>query len=313
MDSAPEVTILMNAYNSADYLQETLDTVKLQTFGDYEIVFWDNASTDATGQIAQSFGDRLRYFRAEQTTPLGEARNQALQQVRSPLVAFLDCDDLWEPDKLALQVELFRKNERVGLVCTDTIMFDGKRDLNRVFDGSTPARGHVFAELIQRQWISMSSSMIRMSALRALSEWFDPQLSLCEEADVFYRIAKDWELDYVNAPLTRWRVHGVNTTFRKFDSFGFETAHILDKFRNLYPGFEQDYAELDCLLLNRAAFQQSVALWHQCRGAEARAKLKECRSTPKTKLFGLITYFPGSLFDTFARLYFMLPAFLRKA
>lgn len=313
MLSAPEVTILMNAYNSADYLQETLDCIHKQTFCDYEIVFWDNASTDNTGTIAQNFVGSLRYFRAEHTTPLGEARNLALEQVRSPLVAFLDCDDLWEPDKLARQVELFRHNEKVGLVCTDTIMFDGKRELNRVFKGSAPARGSVFAELIQRQWISMSSAMIRMTALRSLSHWFDPDLSLCEEADVFYRIAKNWELDFVNAPLTRWRIHGVNTTFRKFDAFGNETSHILAKFRTLYPGFETDYPELNHLLLNRAAFQQAVALWHNGQGTAAREKLKECVPTRKTQLFNIVSYLPGSLFDLFARAYFMLPVFLRKA
>ena len=68
-----------------------------------------------------------------------------------------------------------------------------------------------------------------------LGEWFDESLNVCEEADVFYRIAKTWELDHVDEPLTRWRVHGVNTTFRKFGQFADETLRILDKHRKLYP------------------------------------------------------------------------------
>lgn len=310
--TTPQVTVLMNAYNSADFLRETLQTVQAQTCDTYEIVFWDNASTDATPDIAKAFGEKLRYFRAEKTTPLGEARNLALQQVRTDFVAFLDCDDLWEPTKLEKQLKLFTNSPSVGLVCTDTIMFDGKRNLNRVFAGSEPARGHVFEQLVSRQWISMSSAMIRMQALRRLDHWFDPGLSLCEEADVFYRIALGWELDYVDEPLTRWRVHGVNTTFRKFDAFGDETAHILNKLRQVCPDFDTQYGELAEMLENRASFQQAVALWHQGQGSAARTLLRGCTPSRKVQLFRIVSYLPGSLFDVLARLYFSLPNSLRR-
>ena len=74
-----------------------------------------------------------------------------------------------------------------------------------MFESTHPARGMVFRELMTRQWISMSSAMIRKSALDSLGEWFDESLNVCEEADVFYRIAKTWELDHVDDPLARPR------------------------------------------------------------------------------------------------------------
>lgn len=308
----PIVTVLMNAYNSGAFLAETLQCVQRQTMQNYEIVFWDNASTDSTASIAQAFGPKLNYFRAKETTPLGEARNRALEQVRTEYVAFLDCDDLWEPEKLEKQLALFKDSPSVGLVCTDTVMFSGKQVLNRIFAGTQPDRGHVFEALVQRQWISMSSAMIRMSALRSLDHWFDQELSLCEEADVFYRIAMGWELDYVDEPLTRWRVHGVNTTFQKFDRFGDETVHILNKFRSTHADFDQVYPQLSQMLAHRAAFQQAIALWHQGQGTAARALLNDCPSTPKINLFRMLSYLPGKLFDVMARLYFLLPARIRK-
>ena len=166
---------------------------------------------------------------------------------------------------------------------------------------------------MQRQWISMSSAMLRTQALHSLDHWFDERLNLCEEADLFYRIAHDWELDYVDAPLTRWRVHGANTTFTKFGQFAQETLYILDKHRRIYPSYEEKHGALVALLTRRAAFQQGVALWREGRGAEARDAIAPyAGSSVKFRLFQVVSYLPGSLFDMVSRLYFALPGRLRR-
>lgn len=308
----PKVTVIMNCYNSAEHLREAMDSVFGQTWTDWEIVFWDNCSTDESPAIAQSYGPKVRYFRGETNVPLGAARNLAIARAEGELLAFLDCDDEWLPTKLERQVALFEANPRVGLACTDTEMFGEKGTLSRMFESTRPARGMVFRELMTRQWISMSSAMIRKAALESLGEWFDESLNVCEEADVFYRIAKTWELDHVDEPLTRWRVHGVNTTFRKFGQFADETLRILDKHRRLYPGYEEAYPDLVSLLTRRAAFQKAVALWREGKGKEARALARPYADSPKVRLFLLASWFPGSLFDPLSQLYFKLPGFLRK-
>lgn len=320
---APCVSVIMNCLNSAADLPETLASLAAQTFRDYEVIFWDNGSTDKSPEIAKGFGPALRYFRGDTTVPLGAARNLAIAQARGELIAFLDCDDLWLPEKLERQVELFRANERLGLACTDTELFDGKRTLGTMFASGRPARGMVFAQLVTRQWISMSSAMVRRQALAGLvpagsgdawsGGWFDESLNVCEEADVFYRIAHDWELDHLNAPLTRWRVHGKNTTFRKFGQFAAETRLILAKHRRLYPEYDRKWPELVALLERRAAFQQAVDLWRNGQNARARACIAPiCGMGRKYQLFWLATWLPGRMFDLAARLYFALPAWLRK-
>ena len=308
----PKVTVIMNCYNSAEHLREAMDSVFRQSWPDWEIVFWDNCSTDDSAAIAQSYGGKVRYFLAEKTVPLGAARNLAIAKAEGSLLAFLDCDDEWLPTKLEKQVMLFDANPRLGLVSTDTEMFSEKGTLSRMFESTHPARGMVFRELMTRQWISMSSAMIRKSALDSLGEWFDESLNVCEEADVFYRIAKTWELDHVDEPLTRWRVHGVNTTFRKFGQFADETLRILDKHRRLYPGYDRDYPDLVGILTRRAAFQKAVTLWREGNGAEARRLVAPYVASPKLRLFWLASWLPGSLFDPLSQLYFKLPGFLRK-
>ena len=319
----PAVSVIMNCLNGGPELAEALESVRRQTFQDFEIIFWDNGSTDGSADVARAFGPRLRYFRGKETVPLGAARNLALAEARGRYVAFLDCDDLWRPEKLEKQVALFEAEPRVGLVCTDTEIVEKGRVLSRVFAQSAPGRGMVFAELMARQWISMSSAMLRREALESVApageaddgapRWFDESLNVCEEADLFYRVAHDWELDFIDEPLTVWRVHGGNTTFRKFGQFADETLRILEKHRRLYPGYDAEHADLVALLTRRAAFQKAVALWREGRNAEAREAVRPWRtSSPKYRLFWAASYLPGSCFDLAARAYFALPAFLRR-
>lgn len=324
----------MNCLNSSGHLQAALESVNAQTFQDWEIIFWDNGSKDASGEIAKNFNGNLRYFRSDETVSLGKARNYAIAQAEGEYVAFLDCDDLWMPEKLAEQVKIFENNPKVGLVCTDTLILQGKKFIGRTFESVQPERGNVFEKLMQKQWVSMSSAMVSKIALDSVVEnnqkqvfsadnssadfdkiplWFDPAFEVCEEADVFYRIAHDWELDYVDAPLTIWRAHGNNTTFRKFDAIAKETIMILEKHQKLYPAYAREHRDLIMLLTNRAAFQKAVALWRNGKNKEARKVLAVIKNKSlKSRLFWLASFLPGSSFDICAKIYFGLPAVFRK-
>lgn len=318
--SEPRVSIIMNCLDGERYLPAALAGVQSQTFTDYEIIFFDNASRDASADIAQAFGPALRYFRAAETVPLGQARNLAIAHARGEYIAFLDCDDIWRPAKLEKQVALLDASPGVGLVCTDTEISDGERGISRLFAQAAPGRGEVFDDLMRRQWISMSSAMVRKSALDSIAtsgedgiKWFDESLNVCEEADVFYRIAHDWACDYVDEVLTVWRVHGANTTFRKFGQFADETLRILAKHRKLYPGYDRDHAETVSLLASRAAFQRAVAHWRDGESRLARQTIApHIYKSPKYRLFWWATWLPGGMFDTVASIYFSLPAWLRK-
>ena len=95
----PLVSVIMNCYNGDRFLRQAIDSVYCQTYDNWEIIFWDNASTDSSAKIARSYDDKIRYFLATKNTPLGEARNLALNKASGKYVAFLDCDDLYFPNK----------------------------------------------------------------------------------------------------------------------------------------------------------------------------------------------------------------------
>ena len=120
----PVVSVIMNCYNGERYLQEAIDSVYTQTFSDWEIILWDDASKDRTAEIAKSYDEKLRYFKGEKATALGQARNWAIDKARGEFIAFLDQDDVWLCDKLSKQIPIF-EDPAVGIVISNTLFFDG--------------------------------------------------------------------------------------------------------------------------------------------------------------------------------------------
>lgn len=132
----PLVSVLMNCYNGEKYLRAALDSVLAQTYQNWELVFWDNQSTDDSAAICKSYVDpRIRYFYASGHTELGPARIQAFQQIRGEFVAVLDADDISHPDRLARQVAFLKQHPDVALVGSWAQYIDEK---GKIFDEFKP-------------------------------------------------------------------------------------------------------------------------------------------------------------------------------
>jgi glycosyltransferase involved in cell wall biosynthesis len=306
----PLVSVIMNCYNSDQYLKEAVDCVFAQTYSNWEIIFWDNASTDNSAKIAKSYTDeRMRYFQGELTVPLGMARNLAIEKSSGKFIAFLDCDDLWMPEKLALQVDLF-KNEKIGLVYSDVVNFMYGKTLSRLFEHASPIKGNVFSELLQHYILPMSSVVVRKEILSEIGGLFDNRFHVLEDKDFFLRIAKISELDFVPQVLSKWRVRADSESHQQFDRFSTENALLLRKFKELWPGFENDYSSEIQKVTEKMSFQEAVECWKQGEYKQARVLLKGKFYKRKFKLFYIVTFLPSVMFSLVFKLYFFVRRFV---
>lgn len=233
MNDTPAVSVIMNCYNSARYLREAIESVYAQTCRDWEIIFWDNASSDESPEIAKSFDGRLRYFRGETTCPLGEARNLALAQVRGRYITFLDCDDTWLPGKLALQVDVLDRRSDVDFAYANYFAYDTERGVKKLFHTSPQPEGSVFGTFLMRYPVGMLTVMIRRSALERLDGLFDPALRLAEEFELFMRILYRSNAVYTAEPLAVYRIHPAMCSFVMRDGWCDEFRSCLERFRCL--------------------------------------------------------------------------------
>src|SRR2546426_8898473 len=119
----PRVSVVVTTYNQRAYVAAAIESALGQTFADREVVVVDDGSTDGTDAIAAAFGDRVRLTRQE-TAGVAGSRNTGVLNARGELVAFLDGDDLWEPSKLAIQIEAADRYPQAGLIAADGVLFD---------------------------------------------------------------------------------------------------------------------------------------------------------------------------------------------
>ena len=234
----PLVSVIMNCLNCAAFVKKALDSIYEQTYPHWEIVFWDNASSDHTAEIVRQYDERLRYFRGPNTVPLGEARNLALSEAKGELIAFLDTDDLWLPEKLARQAPLF-KDPSVGLVYSDYYQadLDSGRRVQR-FTGVRQPEGRVFEKFLIQSPLNMQTVMVRKT-----DRTFDTSLEVAEEYDYFLRLLMEMEARYVPEPLAVYHFHAGMASKRLNHLYPDEMAYILAKFQQEDSAFKEKYPE----------------------------------------------------------------------
>lgn len=230
MDPEPLVSVVINCLNGEEYVREAIDTVYAQTYNNWEIIFWDNASTDGTGQIAQSYDERLKYYRGEETIPLGSARNEALSRCSGALIAFLDADDHWFSTKLSSQVRFF-DDPSVGLVYTEVELFEKEpKGLQREWSAAEVRWSTVdFVSLLVDYDITLSSAVITRRALRCFPECFDERLKQAEDYDLFLRIASGYSVVRISEILAGYRIHRRMMSTKNIFLGSLEEEYILAK------------------------------------------------------------------------------------
>lgn len=208
--SLPLVTILMNCYNGERYLREAIDSVLGQTYKNWELIFWDNRSTDSSASIFKSYDDtRLKYFYAENHTLLYEARNLALKKANGQLIAFLDVDDCWFADKLERQVTLFA-NSDVGFACSNYFVINQSRQRKRLAHKKIMPDGNVLEILLKDYYVGLLTLIVRRQAISGYIKTFGDAYHIIGDFDLAIRLASEWKMAYTKEPLAIYRIHGNN-------------------------------------------------------------------------------------------------------
>lgn len=295
INSEPLVSIIMNCFNGERYLREAIDSALAQTYKNIEIVLWDNCSTDKSAEIVKSYSDpRVKYFLADEFTSLGEARNRAIKKSHGDFVAFLDVDDIWFPIKLEKQIPLF-KNSKIGIVISDTIFFNEKGDFKQLYKITKPPVGNVFAELLSSYCVSLETLVVRKSFLDQMAYWFDPRFSMIEEMDFLLRLSKISEMDFVDEPLAKWRMHNQSWTYEKRSQFPIERKQMIETYSSLFPNFKIEYEKSIKSILKLAALEESIVSFQKGNIKELRNKIEPfIWKDKKYFLLYLISFAPKS-------------------
>ena len=231
----PEVTVLLSVYNGEKYLREAIESVLSQTFQNWELIFWDNQSTDQSANIFKSYKDpRLKYFLAPEHTDLGGGRAKAFQYLTGEFISILDTDDIWLPKKLEKQVPLFEAPE-IGIVICDTLFFNEKTE-KALYGKKTPHTGSVFEKLMTNYFVSSETIVFRKSTALKLPRAFDHDFNFISDFDLVVRLSRISKMAFCPDVLAKWRVHGESHSWK------YPLTFVEEKERWIVKLIEEDFS-----------------------------------------------------------------------
>ncbi|MFA5117995.1 MAG: glycosyltransferase family 2 protein [Candidatus Omnitrophota bacterium] len=290
----PLVSIIMNCRNSEKYLPEALDSIKAQEYSHWEVIFWDNASTDKSAGIARSYGEKIRYFKNDQPVMLGKARSLAMEKAQGKYIAFLDCDDQWRPQKLQKQVAILEASPDIGFVYGNYFRMIMPRTKRLVIGlkGKQP-EGDVFERFLYDYPVNLQTVILRKSVIDAAELKFDEYFQVSEEADFFLRILYLTKAAYIAEPLAVYRLHDEMSSKVLSYRYPVEAQHLIDKFKKNYDSFQSRYANGLRYFEAKLGYYYAKAEMERGNRRNARLKLKPYRFIDlKFFILYLLTFLP---------------------
>lgn len=209
MKNLPLVSIIMNCYNGEKYLKQSLQSIISQTYENWEIIFWDNLSSDNSKKILNRFNDkRIKYFCSKKFLNLYEARNQALEQASGKYICFLDVDDLYEKEKLFLQVKFLEENAKYKMVYSNYFTLDEQKKNKYIKLKFNLPTGNITKDILKNYTVGVITVLINSEMLK--KNKFKNKYNIIGDFDLFIRLSTLTLVGCIQKPLSTYRLHGTN-------------------------------------------------------------------------------------------------------
>jgi glycosyltransferase involved in cell wall biosynthesis len=212
----PLISVIIPTFNSGALVCSAIESAIKQTYQPLEIILVDDGSTDGTPELVRKFNGNIVYVRQE-NKGVASARNTGIGLARGEFIAFLDADDQWLPEKIAKQLEAFKRNAEVGAVHSDLWYWHpgtGNKLARKL--GREKFTGDCYANFFGENRVLTSSIMVRKACFDKVG-LFDENLRLAEDWDMWARIARFFKFDYILEPLLYYRVHSGSLSTNKLE------------------------------------------------------------------------------------------------
>lgn len=233
------ISVIIPVYNAEKSLKETIDSLMAQTYQNFEAIFIDDGSTDASVEVIKSYDDNRITVLKQINSGSATARNNGISAANGDWIAFLDADDVWFPEKLMKQYQSVKNGY---WSYTDSYFLGG------VFPENTSTAslsghfsGDVFLELIKRNFIGTSTVIVRKIILVECGS-FSVDMKALQDWDCWLKIASKYPVVYVEEPLSYYRVHSQSVSRSARKTITYHRKLINKIFSN--DGIASSYANL---------------------------------------------------------------------
>ncbi len=206
---AVSVSVILPTFNRLEFLRPAIDSVFVQTFEDWELIIADDGSDEDTRNYLRTLDDppRVKVIWLPHSGRPSVARNAALREAQGEYAAFIDSDDVWLPRKLEMQIASLRRHSERKWSCTRFALIDGSGNPTGPARNLPAPTGWILEQLLKSQTgIALPSVLVSRQLLEQLGA-FDEELVMCEDDELWFRLAAHSEIDGVDEPLTLVRRH----------------------------------------------------------------------------------------------------------
>lgn len=248
----PVFSIIMNCRNGSKYLVESINSIKALKEINWELIFFDNKSTDDSLKIVKQFAkkdDRIKIFQSLENLTLGKARQMAIEQARGIYVSFLDVDDLYNPSFFKNVESIFGEK---NVICTyaNSEFFQDNKTLRIAHNKKMPS-GNLRFRLLYRYFIPLETVVFSLELLKKNQIKFDPNLNHCSDWALTLEAAIHGKFLYrTNKAVAKWRIHENNESIISDWKFFVEKIDFIDKFGGLKLKFNFLFCFILKLLIN---------------------------------------------------------------
>ena len=237
-----KVSVIMPCFNHARFLEDSVSAILRQSHADLELMIVDDCSSDNSWDIICHLADgdlRIRPIRHERNLGASRSRNDGLRAATGNFIGFCDADDIWEHDKLDLQLSLLEKNPDYFVTYSDTAISNesgapmGERFSER-FPPPKNASGWLFDDLILRNFINMQSVLLRKECVERVGE-FDEKIKWVEDWWFWIRVSRHHRFLYSRECLARYRVHAASTNLRQRRGYCVNRFKVFRRILREYP------------------------------------------------------------------------------
>jgi len=266
------VSVVITTYNQARYIEETLRSVFSQTYPASEIIVVDDGSTDDTPNLLAGYGKTIRYIR-QKNQGVASSRNTGISHARGEYVALLDGDDLWEPEKLAVQMTAAKNSPHAGLVVANGVEFDdggilepsllrdveNKLQLQKDQIVTVPYYEHAL------EWNpvwTVSQVMIPRAVLQDVGP-SDPTFRCGSDYDLYLRIGQHYDMTFIMQPLVKWRYLTTSASGgREIRALRYRLDHVLALKKQLRTTLEPRRRLIKAVLKRRIPLASESAYYY---------------------------------------------------
>jgi glycosyltransferase involved in cell wall biosynthesis len=234
------VSIIIPVFNGMPFLPETIESVRRQTYPDWELIIVDNKSTDHTAdyidrELKERPDARIRFVSSDSHLPMVPNWNRALEYATHPLIKILPSDDILMPDCLEIQVRLLQENSDVGFVTSGKELIDGKG--RRLFTKNVLKQGIYDWDAIGLRSVCDISNhlgepggiLFRAELLKSCGA-YDPELKYFLDVDLLLRFLRKSKVLVWGKPLYQFRIHGQSASAASRRLAVVEYFHWLSRF-----------------------------------------------------------------------------------